>query len=315
MENKEIINLVNEAGTLKPDYLYITETQWKFLLRNAYRGLNILMTGPTGTGKTLSAQTVAKVLKRPFFYFNMGSTQDPRATLIGNTFFSKEEGTYFSQSEFIKAIQTPNAIILLDEVTRSHPEAVNILMTATDRNQRYIRLDESDGQSIINIANGVCFIGTANIGAEYTSTRTMDRAFQDRWNICEMRYLTKQEEFGILKHHFPNLEDSLINAVASIASETRELLLKGESKIQTAISSRATFEICEILMDGFVLEEAIEVRVYPLYSTDGGADSERNFIKQLVQKHIPLNPKQKKDLYDDQDSTKINTISPDNPFM
>jgi len=53
-------------------------------------------------------------LDRPDFYFNMGGTQDPRATLVGNVHFDKAKGTYFSESLFVKAIQTPNAVILLD---------------------------------------------------------------------------------------------------------------------------------------------------------------------------------------------------------
>ena len=106
----------------------------------------------------------------------MGSTQDPRATLIGNVHFEKSKGTYFSESLFVKAIQTPNAVILLDELSRAHPDAWNILMTVLDQGQRYLRLDEQDGQATINVAEGVTFVATANIGNEYTSTRVMDKA-------------------------------------------------------------------------------------------------------------------------------------------
>jgi hypothetical protein len=41
-----------------------------------------------------------------------------------------------------------------------------------------------------------------------------------------------------------------------------------------------------LLYDGFGLDEAAEVTVYPQYSDDGGVDSERTFIKQLVQKYV-----------------------------
>ena len=42
----------------------------------------------------------------------------------------------------------------------------------------------------------------------------------------------------------------------------------------------------ELLYDGFSLEESAEVSIYPQYSADGGADSERTFVKQLVQKYV-----------------------------
>ncbi len=41
------------------------ELKWKYLLRSAVRGKNIMMTGPTGCGKTLAAQSLVKSLNRP----------------------------------------------------------------------------------------------------------------------------------------------------------------------------------------------------------------------------------------------------------
>jgi hypothetical protein len=40
------------------------------------------------------------------------------------------------------------------------------------------------------------------------------------------------------------------------------------------------------MFDGFQLDEAAQVSVYPQFSNDGGVDSERTFVKQLVQKYI-----------------------------
>ena len=127
----------------------------------------------------------------------MGATQDPRSTLIGNTHF-KEGETIFDKSPFVTAIETENAIILLDELSRAHPEAWNILMTVLDEGQRYLRLDESVNAPIIKVANGVSFIATANIGTEYTSTRVLDRALMDRFEIIEVDILSLEQESILL---------------------------------------------------------------------------------------------------------------------
>ena len=283
-EHAELMNMIHTSYDLKPKGLKMNELKWKYLMRSGMRGKNIMMTGPAGCGKTMAAKALVNALDRPDFYFNLGATQDPRATLIGNTHFSKEEGTYFSEALFVKAIQTPNAVILLDELSRAHPDAWNILMTVLDAGQRYLRLDEASTQATINVADGVTFIATANIGNEYTSTRVMDKALMDRFTIIEMDLLNKDEEADLLKYMFPLVKSESLANIAGITEMTRKECSNEESRLTAPVSTRTAVEIASLLFDGFTLEEAAQITIYPQYSADGGVDSERTFVKQIVQK-------------------------------
>ena len=284
-DHKEITNYIHTSYKLKPRGLMMNEIKWKYLVRSAVRGKNIMMTGPAGCGKTMAAKALVTSLDRPDFYFNMGSTQDPRASLIGNTHFNKETGTYFSEALFVKAIQTENAVILLDELSRAHPDAWNILMTVLDEGQRYLRLDEAEGQSTIEVAKGVTFIATANIGNEYTATRVMDRALVDRFTQIEMDVLNQDDETTLLTMIYPNVKEDLIGNVAEFAWVTRVEAGNDEGKLSTHISTRSTVEIAGLLYDGFSLAEAAEVAVLPKFDNAGGLESERTFVKQLLQKY------------------------------
>ena len=284
VDHEEVLNFIHTSYSLKPKGLMMSELKWKYLIRSAVRGKNIMMTGPAGCGKTMAAKSVVNSLDRPDYYFNLGATQDPRGTLIGNTHFEKNKGTYFSESLFVKAIQTPNAVILLDELSRAHPDAWNILMTVLDYGQRYLRLDEQDNQATIKVADGVTFVATANIGNEYTSTRVMDKALMDRFTIVEMDVLSEEDENSLLNYMFPNVDSSVINNVAKIATLTRTESNSETARISSGISTRCTVELCGLLFDGFNLEESSEVCIYPQYDNTGGVDSERTFVKQIVQK-------------------------------
>ena len=276
----------NGSVNLKPMELVMTDLKWKYLIRSAVRAKNIMMTGPAGCGKTMAAKSLVKALDRPDFYFNLGATQDARATLIGNTQFDSKKGTYFSESSFVKAIKTPNAVILLDELSRAHPDAWNILMTVLDGGQRYLRLDEAEGSPIVNVAEGVTFIATANIGNEYTSTRVIDRAILDRFVTIEMDVLNDEQEFGLLKFMFPEVNEEDLKAVAEIAHHTRTQSLSDVGKVTAMVSTRASVEMAGLIYDGFDLFESAEISIFPFFSNDGGVDSERTYVKQLVQKYV-----------------------------
>lgn len=286
-ENAEIVNLINTATSFKPANLIIPDVKWKYLVRSVLRGKNLMITGPAGCGKTLAVRSVADAMNRPFYYFNLGATQDPRSTLIGNTHYKQGEGTFFSDSLFVKAIQTENSVILMDELSRAHPEAWNILMTVLDDGQRYLRVDEDPDSPTIEVAKGVSFLATANIGMEYTSTRVIDRAIADRFQILEMSLLAEAELVSLIRMTYTDLPVDKAELLAKIYMAIRSEIESGSGKITTGLSTRTLLATAGLMVDEFTLSDAAEVCIFPYFSNDGGVESERTYVRQLMQRFIP----------------------------
>ena len=165
-------------------------------------------------------------------------------------------------------------------------------MTVLDPIQRYLRLDEKSDSPTIKVAKGVSFIATANIGSEYTATRVIDRALLDRFAILEMDVLSYEQEYQLLSNKWGKvnlIESDTLLTLCDIIKDIRKEVKSDTPRISTTISTRATLEIVELLKDDFTLEQAIEILIYPLFSDECGNDSERTYIKQVVQKYLASN--------------------------
>jgi MoxR-like ATPase len=285
---EEVRKLINESPKLIPKNLVIDELNWRLVVRGLLRSENILILGYSGCGKTLTAKSIATAYDRPFEKFNMGATQDARSSLIGNTHFKPESGTFFVGSKFIKAVTTPGTFIYLDEITRMSVDAENIMMTVLDRDQRYVRIDEDQDSPVIKVASGVVFIATANVGPEYTATRLLDRATKDRFStIIELDLLEEAQEIALAKLLFPELNRNYINAIASIAKYTRDDIKSASPQLSTILSTRSIHESCRLAMDGFRFSEIMEACVFNLFD-DSGVDGERAKVRQKANEKATL---------------------------
>lgn len=233
-----------------------------------------------------------KKYTRPLFIFNCGSSQDARAIFIGNMYYSKDKGTYFNQSEFVRAIQTKNAIIIMDELTRLTHDGMNVLIPVLDPTQRCLRLDEDENSKVIKVEDGVCFIATANVGNEYTATKVLDKAISGRFPIkIEMEPLDSDELKDLFSIMFPTEDGgkrNILDKLTSISEDIRIECKKEDANISTIIPPRSLVKMAELVMDDFTLAEIAEMSIYPEFPDDGGADSERTFVKQILQSYFPV---------------------------
>jgi len=114
----------------------------------------------------------------------------------------------------------------------------------------------------------------------------LDKALLDRFAVIEMDILNDEEEGGLLNYMFPNVDEKILSDIASIAHLTRIESNNDSARIDSGISTRTSVELAGLIYDGFELADAAEITIYPQYDASGGVDSERTFVKQIVQKFI-----------------------------
>jgi MoxR-like ATPase len=237
------------------------EEDWGLLARNVKRHINTMILGPAGSGKTSCVKILCERLGIKLHIFDMGSMMDPISSLLG--VHRLEAGaSIFDYAKFTQVIQEP-CVILLDELSRAPQSAMNILFPCLD-DRRSLSVEIACGKGIreIKIHPDVSFIATANVGAEYSGTNSMDRALVNRFFTLELGYIPEKEESAVLCNRTGIAED-ISKLIVKIANNIRSLSSKQE--VSTCPSIRETLMVAELVADGWELRQAMQMVYLPLY--------------------------------------------------
>jgi MoxR-like ATPase len=211
-------------------------------------GLNILLDGPQGCGKTVLARSIAQSLGMEFVFFNCGAVveaTDFLATIQVRASASGAPVTDFVKTDVLlaleQAVEHPERrwLVFLDELNRCQESARNALMPALDSTRRVFHPVDN---RFLTIPDNVQFVAAVNRGREFSGTFGIDAAQLDRFAPLQLDYMPPKAEIELLTGRHPDVKKAIVEHVVAAADAVRKA-----PELSASLSVRATEEACVFL--------------------------------------------------------------------